>query len=95
MLCWAEEIGAIFTELSIAKGQELIVAVSNPNAVIQGSVHAREQLVVSLLIGTCIDSSLLQLANVVESTSETNLEQLVGELHPEKSAVSVLLGIAS
>jgi hypothetical protein len=57
----AEEVRSILAELRIAKGEELIMSISNANAIEQSSVDSGEELVVALFVSTSTDSALRRL----------------------------------
>lgn len=58
MVSRAEEVCAILPELRIAKCKELVVSLSDLNAIVQSSVDPGEELVIALLVNTSIDSTL-------------------------------------
>jgi hypothetical protein len=50
MVCRAEEICPILAELGVTKGQELVMAIPNSNAIRKGSIDTSEHFIVSLLV---------------------------------------------
>jgi hypothetical protein len=53
-----KEVSAIFAELRVAKREKLIMAIANPNAVVECTVNTGINLIISLLVRRRIDSSL-------------------------------------
>jgi hypothetical protein len=62
VISWTEEVSTILAKLRVAKSQELIMAVSNLDAIEECSVDTSEEFVVSLLVGTSVDTALSRLA---------------------------------
>lgn len=58
MLSWTKEICPVFAELRIAKGEELVVAISYLDAIKQRPINSSKDLIVSLFIGARIDFPL-------------------------------------
>jgi hypothetical protein len=52
MVSGAEEVSSIFPELGVSKGQELVVTISNSDAIEKSSVDAGEEFIIPLLIRT-------------------------------------------
>jgi hypothetical protein len=62
MVCRAEEVGTILTELRVAECQELVMAIPDLDTIEKSSVNTGEEFIVSLLLGTSIDTTLISLA---------------------------------
>jgi hypothetical protein len=62
MIGWAKEVCTILTELRITECQEFVMAISNLDTIEEGTVNTSEQFIVSLFLGTSVDTTLRPLA---------------------------------
>ena len=95
MISWAEEVGTILAKLRVAKCQELVMPVSNLDAIEECSVDTSKEFVVSLLVGTSVDTTLSILALTTRSADIKNLKELICKLHAKKSTIFVLTSVVS
>jgi hypothetical protein len=54
-----KKVGTILTELRVAECQEFVMAIPDLNTVEKSSIDAGEKFVISLLVGTSVDTTLI------------------------------------